>query len=212
MKAVILADGQFPTKESLLKELKEAEFLVVCDGAITYLDELNIKPNFIVGDLDSISNELKEKYSSKLVHIAEQMSNDLSKAFHYALFLGYKEFTILGATGKREDHALANISLLSVYHKKCDFVIMKDDYGEFTIHTTPFTMDCAKGEQISIFSLNPSAKLTSKGLMYPLKQLSLPIWANGTLNEALGDSFSLESNEESEIIIYKSPAKSALIF
>lgn len=201
MKATILANGAFPTLCSLLDELKESKFLAVCDGAINHLESLHIEPSVIVGDLDSISEDLKKRYAQKLVHIKEQESNDLSKAFFYCVALGYDEFVILGATGKREDHSMANISLLYKYIHHCKKVCIKSDFGIFSIHKTPCKIPSKKGEQVSIFALSPSTLLTSKGLKYPLKNLSLPLWANGTLNEALEDHFILSSQNDGELII-----------
>lgn len=204
MRAVILANGAFPTSSCLLDELREAEFLAVCDGAVRHLEGLGIEPSVIIGDLDSISKELKKKYAYKLVHIKEQESNDLSKAFFHCVRLGYDEFVILGATGKREDHAIANISLLAVFINHCKSVVIKSDFGSFSVHKTPCKIASSKGEQISLFSLNPSAKFTSHHLKYPLKELALPIWANGTLNEAMAEEFWLESDGGEEVvIIYK---------
>lgn len=201
MKALILANGAFPVREKLLLELKEAEFLAVCDGGVCHLEHLDIEPDVIIGDLDSITKELKEKYSQKIIHIKEQESNDLSKAFFHCVNLGYDEFTILGATGKREDHTIANISLLSVYINYCKSVVMKSDFGTFSVYKTPCQIPSQEGEQISIFTPNPQTILTSKGLKYPLNHLALPLWANGTLNEALGESFSLDSENEGECVI-----------
>lgn len=205
MRAVILANGAFPTSPILINEIRGAKFLAVCDGAVRHLEGLGIEPSVIIGDLDSISKELKKKYTYKLVHIKEQESNDLSKTFFHCKALGYDEFVILGATGKREDHSIANVSLLSVFINHCKSVVIKSDFGSFSVHKTPCKIASQVGEQISLFSLNPSAKFTSSHLKYPLKALTLPIWANGTLNEALSTSFEITSQTEGEcLIIYRS--------
>lgn len=206
MRAVILANGAFPTSPCLLKELKEAEFLAVCDGAIKHLESLEIEPSVVVGDLDSISWELREKYAPKIVYIKEQESNDLSKAFFYCVSLGFDEFVILGATGKREDHTLGNISLLVEFVKHCKNVVIKSDFGEFSIHSLPCKIPAQKGNQISIFCLNPDLQITSRYLKYPLKSLALPLWASGTLNEAEGNFFDLRSDKDHKkerVIIYR---------
>lgn len=203
MRAVILANGEFPTNKDLLMELKEASFLAVCDGAVRHLEALGIEPSIVIGDLDSISKESKEKYAQKIVHIKEQESNDLSKAFFYCVGLGFDEFVILGATGKREDHTLGNISLLSVYINHCKSVVIKSDFGIFSIHKTPCKIQSFQGEQISIISLGHDVALSSEGLKYPLVDLKLPIWASGTLNESLGESFSITSKENSKVLIFR---------
>ena len=60
-KAVILANGAFPTHEIPLRELKESKFIVCCDGAINNLVEAQLEPYAIVGDLDSLDPDLKWK-------------------------------------------------------------------------------------------------------------------------------------------------------
>ncbi|MBK1973218.1 thiamine diphosphokinase [Campylobacter sp. TTU-622] len=203
MKAYILANGAFPKKKFLINELKNAPFIIVCDGAIAHIDRLGIKVDVIIGDLDSIDKKLKEKYFEKIVYIQEQMSNDLSKAFYYGLNLGFNEFVILGATGKREDHTLGNISLLLLYAKACKNVIMKSDYGEFEVVKTPCKISSVKGQQISIFCFDPHIKISSKNLKYPLKNLSLPLLASATLNEALKDNFYIKTDKVCKLLIYK---------
>lgn len=203
MKAYIIANGEFPIKKSIIDELKKANFIAVCDGAIKYLDKLKIMPNLIIGDLDSISKELKEKYKDKLIHIKEQMSNDLSKAFYHCLNLGFDEFIFLASTGKREDHTLANISLMIKYSKDCKNLTMKSDYGEFKFYETPCKIQSYKGEQISIFCFDKNIKFNSKNLKYPLKNMPLPFLASATLNEVKSDVFYLSSNKKAKVLIYK---------
>jgi len=48
------------------------------------------------------------------------------------------------------------------------------------------------GQQVSLFSIDPSLKVTSIGLKYPVSNLTLHSWWRGTLNEAAGDRFSLD--------------------
>lgn len=203
MLAYILANGEFPQKKELIQEIINAKFLIVCDGAIKHLEKIQKIPDIIIGDLDSINYKLKQKYKDKIIHIKEQMSNDLSKAFYHCLNLGFDEFIILGATGKREDHTLANISLINNYHQKCKNLIMKSDYGEFKLYKTPCKIPSFKGEQISIFCFNQKIKFNSKNLKYPLKNMSLPLLASATLNEAKSNNFYLSSNKPAKVLIYR---------
>lgn len=203
MRAVILANGDFPTNPDLIEKLRDADFLVVCDGAVRHLRKLGIKPQAVVGDLDSISEEDREYYSEIIVHISEQETNDLSKAFYHAKSKGFSKFLILGATGRREDHALANIGLLQKFLDDSDVVEMESDFGVFSVHRTPFTLSSQKGQQVSIFCLDFNVALTSAGLRYPLRDLKLSSMETGTLNEAEGDSFSLSADRIAKVIIYR---------
>ncbi len=57
------------------------------------------------------------------------------------------------------------------------------------------------GQQVSIFSIDPETKVTSLGLKYPLNKTKISNWWFATLNESLGDSFSLEFNQ-GRVIVY----------
>ena len=71
----------------------------------------DLEPEAIVGDLDSLSPEIAERFADRLYQDSEQDTNDLTKAVRWCIDKGYEEIVILGATGKREDHTIANISL-----------------------------------------------------------------------------------------------------
>ena len=113
--AVVLANGEYPTAPLPLEILAGAPYVVCCDGgADEYIRQGHI-PNLIIGDGDSISEENRKKYGHLLHRIAEQETNDQTKAVNYLLSQGKRRIAIVGATGKREDHTLGNISLLMDY-------------------------------------------------------------------------------------------------
>ena len=70
--AIILAAGDFPSHPLPLHLLQKAQNLVVCDGALSGLIELGIEPTAVVGDGDSLTEDLKARYSSIYHHISEQ--------------------------------------------------------------------------------------------------------------------------------------------
>lgn len=199
---VILANGTFPRSEIALKILHESPFLIACDGAVNKLLEKGIEPDAIVGDLDSISPEKKRRYETIIHHNPDQETNDLTKSANFAREKGFSNVVILGATGKREDHTLANISLLTSYQELFEKVMMVTDYGTFyPIQRTTTFHSCA-GQQVSVFALFPFGTISSEGLRYPIIERRLPIWWEGTLNEALGDTFTLLLEGTGSVLVY----------
>ncbi len=190
-KTIILANGTYPTNDVPLKHLREADFIVCCDGAAEKLVAHDMEPGIIIGDLDSVSPALKKRYEKVLVQDSDQETNDLTKAVNWCINAGIKEVTILGATGIREDHTLGNISLLAGYSGRIDAVMLTDT-GSFRVYDRSVTVSSHAGQQVSLFSIDPSLKVTSTGLKYPLSNLTLHSWWRGTLNEAAGDRFSLD--------------------
>lgn len=201
---VILADGDFPSTPRTMKILKQAERIICCDGAAEKLLRFGLEPDIIVGDLDSLAYQLRQKFADKIIHVAEQESNDLSKAFRYCRSQNYQDVVILGATGKREDHTLGNLALLTVYAEELPGIKIITDYGEFSAVFEGGTFQSVPGEQISIISLDSSLVIhSSENLKYPIKNLKLSYWNQATLNEALSDSFSLEFPPHHPVLIYR---------
>jgi len=199
-KTVILANGNYPTHPVPLARLREAGMIVCCDGAAEKLVAHGLEPGVIIGDLDSVSPAIKERYEKILVQDSDQETNDLTKAVNWCVAAGINEVAILGATGIREDHTLGNISLLADYSRRIDAVMLTDT-GSFRVYDHSLTIISHPGQQVSLFSLDPKLTVTSTGLRYPLNNLALNSWWRGTLNEALDRKFRLEF-EDGKLIVF----------
>ena len=182
--AIIIANGQFPTHEVPLRVLRQASYVVCCDGAISHFPMADV----IVGDGDSVP----EDYRDLLVQINEQDDNDLTKATRYCIKQGYRKLAYLGATGLREDHTLGNIGLLMRYYRQMGVDgTMYTDHGIFSPAYGNRTFRSKKGQQISIFNFG-CKRLESEGLRW--NSYAYDEWWQGTLNEAIGDSFSFRAD------------------
>jgi thiamine pyrophosphokinase len=187
----IVADGKFPDHPVPVGYLLNAKRVVCCDGAADSVVEFGLEPFAIVGDCDSLHKKIADKYSDRLYRIEEQENNDLTKAVHWCHDRGYNSIVILGATGKREDHTLGNISLLAEYAKLLS-VRMITDSGILVPVLKKSRIESVKGQQVSIFSIDPETSITSESLKYPLKEMKLKNWWQATLNEAEGPFFELD--------------------
>ena len=196
---VIVANGQFPTHEIPLGILRKARYVVACDGAIVHLQQAGVEANVIIGDGDSVPEEFRHL----LIQISEQEDNDQTKATRYCLehlkpqtsnlspltsHPSPLKIAYLGATGLREDHTLGNISLLMRYYREMGVEgTMFTDYGFFTPAQGNRTFPSYPGQQVSIFNFGCKS-LTSEGLRW--NSYAYDQWWQGTLNEAIGNSFS----------------------
>lgn len=208
MNIIIIANGSFPTLPTVLQQLNTADLVVCCDGALAnylrWYRQQSLRPSHlvaVVGDGDSLSPALlqeAQRENIQLDHqqIDEQEYNDLTKAVRYAVAQCHGQkanISILGATGKREDHTLGNISLLAYYMEEfsnCDFS-MPGDYGTFYPMQGSRTFASQAGQQISLFSLQPEIPITVSGLRYPIENRKINWWWEATLNEAEGESFTV---------------------
>ena len=197
---VIVADGTFPEHEIPLTYIRNAGRIVCCDGSTENLLKAGFLPEAIVGDMDSLSEDLAEKYKSRIFRDESQDTNDLTKAVSWCIDRGYKDLVIVGGTGKREDHTLGNISLLVEYAKNVK-VILITDTGILLPLLESSDISSFPGQQISIFAIEPGMEISSRGLRYPLNSKKIGNWWVATLNEALEDSFNLEF-KQGRVIVY----------
>lgn len=198
--AVILANGDFPTHPIALSILNNSHNIICCDGAIDNLAQTNIEPQAIVGDCDSLSEVNKQKYSHIIYQIQEQETNDLSKSVKYCIEKGFTNLIILGATGKREDHTIANISLLTEYIYTVKNISIVTNYGVFNAIKNRGIFDSFNGQQVSLFCIGET-EVTAKGLKYPIERTVFTNWWQATLNEAISNQFEIQSNDK--MIVYR---------
>jgi thiamine pyrophosphokinase len=198
----IIANGKFPDHPLPLSYLLKAKRVVCCDGAADSLIDFGLVPFAIVGDCDSVNKKIAEKYNDRLFRDEDQETNDLTKAVKWCSQRGYDDIVILGGTGKREDHTLGNISLL-VEYASFTKVKMVTDAGIFFPILESVRIDTSKGQQVSIFSIDPSTEISSTGLKYSLDNKKLPNWWTATLNVAEETAVTLEFNKGRLVVFLK---------
>lgn len=195
--AVVICNGDLPAAETVGMWVRKSGFTVCCDGAVAAAERLAIVPDAVVGDGDSIPADFRSKYSEIFHHVSEQDTNDQTKAVSYLASRGVERIAILGATGRREDHTLGNISLLLEYLRRGLKVIMPTPYGVFVPCCGDVCVACRAGQQISVFNYNATG-MRSEGLKYDCRDFDM-LW-QGTLNEALGEEFAIRA--EGYYLIY----------
>lgn len=210
--AVILGNGEFPRREYPRYLLDSAGLVVCCDGAFArYLryrkGELPASLR-IVGDMDSLPKQLRKRYADRIIHIAEQDDNDQTKAVRYILdhYPEIDTIHILGATGRREDHTLGNLSLLMEYARtfppgRADIDIVSD-YGTAFAITDSCDLYVGEGRAVSLFSPDNSLRITSEGLEWPTDEVVFDNWWKATLNRATADRIRLRFSHPSIALLF----------
>ncbi len=223
MTVTIIADGDFPTAEYPRYLVGSADAVVCCDGALEpFLRESQDifgerrLPDAVVGDMDTLPTGMQKEYEDIIVKVDEQDYNDLTKAFRYTLsrYPSVSEIHIVGATGKREDHTIANVSLLMEYARACRGEgplaltpprdIRMDMVSD---RTTMFAMagsgefDCGEGRSVSLFSPDPTLQIVSEGLEWPLEGVKLDNWWRASLNRATADTVRLRFSHPAVVLI-----------
>lgn len=210
MEVVIIANGDIKDLR-YIKEIIQNKYIICADGAAKYLRQLNIIPNLLVGDFDSInSNDLswmKEKGVSYEKFPSRKDQTDTELALEYAFKISPKPkcIIIIGALGSRQDHSLANIMLLyNILQQGIEGKIINED-NEIMITKSHVSVKGKIGELLSIIPLSPIAKgVTLEGLEYPLKNRDIPMGSTLGISNVFAENYAHIFIKEGVLLIIKS--------
>ena len=206
-KCIIIGAGDLTIGEI---PVKEEDFVIAVDGGLGYCGILNVAPDIIIGDFDSVSDGEREAIATLEQEIPERIirlkpekdDTDMLAALKLALEKGYTEFRIYAATGGRFDHTLANIQCLLYLKNHGATGYLVDGTGMILVLQNEAVHFNKKLEgYLSLFALGKEAKgVTIQGMKYTLDNYTMkndfPI---GISNEFVGEE-SVISVEDGELV------------
>ena len=198
----IVANGEVPSSELSLSILKEKKRVICCDGALQKLLSINIIPDVVVGDGDSMDREDLLRHNIPYYADCSEEYNDLQKALKYCMANGYNDVLLLGCGGLREDHFIANLSIMVMYSEKMRLA-MQTEHGVFNVMRGTSMFRSVPGMQVSVFPSNLHTKLSFSGLKYPVNNRSFNWLWEGSLNESVGSAFTVEADDEEPVVVYR---------
>lgn len=201
-KTVIVANGAFPERGDALELLQHAEHIICCDGAIDKLTRHGFVPTAVVGDCDSIAPESLGRWGGILHPDRSEEYNDLQKALRFCIKEHLTQVALVGCEGLRDDHFIANLSILVTYSRVLSLVMVTQE-GVFNVLHQSATLPSRPGQQVSIFTKDERLPLTFHGLKYPVRRRAFQYLWEGSLNEALGEAFTIEMHGEGDILVYR---------
>lgn len=196
----IVGSGDFKFKKI---DLNKNDIIIAADGGFDILEKINIKPNYLVGDMDSIKKipniDNIKKYPK------EKDDTDMTIAIEMGIELGYKNFILYGAYGDRPDHFYSNLQSLTRYCLSGFNISLKTI--AFTVY--PLINGILKlnnysiNKTVSIFStINESKNICIKDLYYKLDNAilnnTIPL---GVSNKTIGKPFEI-SVEQGSLLIF----------
>ena len=198
----IVANGEVPSSELSIRLLRKMKRIICCDGALQKLLSVNIIPDVVVGDGDSMDREELSRHNIPYHADRSEEYNDLQKALKYCQTNGYNDVLLLGCGGLREDHFIANLSIMVMYSEKMRLAMLTE-HGVFNVMRGTSMFRSVPGMQVSVFPSNLHTKLSFSGLKYPVNDRSFNWLWEGSLNEAVGSAFTVEADEEEPVVVYR---------
>ena len=183
---------------------QESDLIIAADGGYSTLKKLNIKPDLVVGDFDSLGEAPENENVIK--HPVKKDDTDTLLAVKIGLEKGYKSFVIFGAIGGRLDHTIATIQTATFVAENGGIAYIYDGTHTVTAiknSSIKFSKD-AKG-YVSIFALSCVAKgVTINGLLYELNDAEItPYFPVGVSNEFIGKESKISVTDGILTIIFE---------
>lgn len=177
----------------------EEDFVIAVDGGLSYCGILNVEPDLILGDFDSVSEQealaiekLEQQIPERILRLpCEKDDTDTLAALKEGLKRGYTDFRIYAGTGGRFDHTLANIQCLIYLKNRGATGYLVDGTGMMLIIKNEAVHFQAGLEgYLSLFSLvEESRGITIEGMKYSLEHAVIrndfPV---GISNEFIGEA------------------------
>ena len=195
-RAVLFANGQ--AKPGFEVSLLPGDFLVAVDGGLRHLKRLGLKPDLLIGDLDSVDASEQAEIVEAGIEVHRfppaKDQTDLELALEYSLENGYAQIVIAYPFGDRVDHTLGNLSLLARPDLAGRTISLEDGQVEARLLDQSAYLPAQPSDLVSLIAWGePVEGIATKGLEYPLKNETLVPWqTRGISNVALADSIELD--------------------
>ena len=198
-KFVIFCAAEF---DELLEPLGPADYLLAADGGLRHLNELDLEPQGILGDFDSLG------YTPQGAEVfpVEKDDTDAMLAARKGLELGWREFLFYGALdGPRLDHTVANFQTLQFLadHDARGYLVGRDYLVTVMKNETLSFPKEAEGI-LSLFCLGAEARgVTIRGLHYELDNGNLtPGFPLGVSNHFTGKEATIQVTDGSLLVMW----------
>ena len=171
---------------------KDGDLVIAADGGYDYLMSLGIKPDLVIGDMDSVVSGSIE--GEVLRFPKKKDETDMHLAYIVGREKGYSSFLIYGGTGGRPDHTFANYSLLFAAKNNGDrMTIVDEKYDIFAMDSEQILVFGRVDAALSVFAYSGDAEGVSlSGVEYPAESITLGCdFALGVSNKITSDTASI---------------------
>lgn len=204
MKILIIANGTINDLDFYKDLITKSDLLVCADGGLNHCESLEITPDYLIGDFDSVSEQLLQIYKdndkTKVIFDPDQNKTDLELAIELCHTLDPVEINIVGAIGSRMDHTLGNILCLNRINKGIKAKIINEN-NEIELIQDICELEGEKDDIVSIIPLNLVSGLSYTGLKWGVEDKQVDIGWLGICNKLSENKASVKLNSGKLLII-----------
>jgi thiamine pyrophosphokinase len=206
---VIFANGLLPNLEYVRNMLHADDFLIGVDGGARHIMALELMPNFVIGDLDSLTEDDLYELGSADVRVDQYPANkdetDLELAIQYALQLVFSSIMVVAALGGRTDQTLGNISLLTDFVMSNADIRFDDGLEELFFCRSQAQVHGKSGDIVSLIPWNGDVSgVTTNGLRWALHGETLFSYkTRGISNEMVDEKATVQIKSGLLLIVHR---------
>ncbi len=216
---VIVANGELKDLTFYEAVIRPDDYIVCVNGGTGHALALGLKPDLVIGDLDSLSAADREEVNrlnpELIVYPSEKDKSDLELALDHAVKSKPNEIILIGALGgTRFEHAFINVLLLYIpLRQRIPARIISEDQ-EIMLVRDQATIDGNAGDYLSLYALtNRADGIITGGLKYPLSNDTLYFASTlGLSNEFISKQANVSLKSGLLLIIKSSAEKTAKDF
>ncbi|MDI7246370.1 MAG: thiamine diphosphokinase [Bacillota bacterium] len=209
-RALIIAGGQLADESWAGDTVRDGGWdMVICvDGGSSHAARLGLRPDVIIGDLDSAQEEAVARFRDEGVrfatHPVEKDNTDLDLAVEYVVARGIRDITAIGAIGDRLDHTLANVLLTIKAASLGATLLLTDGTSTVRLIQGEATIAGGRGDWVSLLPVGGDARgVHTEGLKYELRGGELRIGETlGVSNELTGSLGRVRVKEGLVVVIH----------
>ena len=187
-KALLILNGEIKNKSLAKNLVKSNDLIIATDGSYDKIAKLNIVPDIIMGDLDSISSIPK---NIRIIKKTNQNESDFEKALIWLKKNNYSEISIVGITGGRTDHLFINFALVYKYFQELNLTIYANNEIIRILTPDKYMINGEKNDLFSILALPKVKNLIIKGAKYSINEKEFEIGSQGLSNEFLSNTIEI---------------------
>lgn len=166
--ALFFANGTVTENEFSKIGDEEFDLIVAADGGALNALQGGCLPDYVVGDLDSITPEIRAQLpETQFILRPSQELNDLEKGLVFCEEQEVTAITLLGIGGKRLDHTLNNLSVLSRYDQKFALTIF-DAHSQIYLVRNEWRFSGKPRQLLSLIPMGVVEGVKTEGLAFPL--------------------------------------------
>lgn len=203
---LLLLNGEIGSVAELKRLARRCGTVLCADGGVRHAAEMGVAPRAVIGDMDSLPKRLPRWTTTIYVCDFDPDASDFEKSLRFIARQRFRRAAkrilgpasdpiiwIAGSLGGRLDHERVNWALLERYSASLRLHLAEG--GAWIAGKGRHRIESPKGRTVTLLPVTPAARLTTHGLLYPLRKEVLERSSRGLSNRTVSSKAWIDVHE-----------------